>query len=374
MKNRKTIIINGANGYVASNFIRNLLFHNYRVVALVRENKKHPAEERMQNALLDVSDGEYMDTSNLSVYTYSLMDKDFALPAQLFRNIFEGKIDYFHFAASLKYDKKSKDEIFSINVAGLENSIAVFLKYADRRSRFFYISTAYSCGKFKGLFQEKFYPDQPITAFRNYYEQSKRFAENVLRHYNENAGLNGKIIRLSQVVGNNKTGVTKTDYGIFDFAKRMHTLANRYKHAEIRARIDANAGQNLTPVNTVVEHLTKVTAIEHLPVIMHFTAKNQIKNIDIIKALNKLLAIRIIPVKNLDSKEMNALERIIAVAMSFTGNYTHTNIAFDSYKRDRVIFAPDSAELSVEEVHNMLEYFIEALSRKRMAQKLMVLA
>ena len=47
----KRIIINGANGYVASNFINELLLNNYEVIALVRESKKQCPSERMGNVL-----------------------------------------------------------------------------------------------------------------------------------------------------------------------------------------------------------------------------------------------------------------------------------------------------------------------------------
>ena len=53
----KTVVINGANGYVASHFISNLLKQKYKVVALVRTNKRSP-QERMKKVLADINDGE----------------------------------------------------------------------------------------------------------------------------------------------------------------------------------------------------------------------------------------------------------------------------------------------------------------------------
>ncbi len=64
----KKIIINGANGYVASNFINKLLQQDYQVIALARSNKKYSAEERMRAALLDVNEGETVNFEKLSVY------------------------------------------------------------------------------------------------------------------------------------------------------------------------------------------------------------------------------------------------------------------------------------------------------------------
>ena len=204
----KTIVINGANGYVASHFISNLLKQKYKVIALVRANKM-PPEKRMKKVLAAINSDETLDTSNLKIIGYSLLDENFSIPEKDMRDIFHDNVDYFHFAASLKYDKKSKDEIFSANVNGVENSINVFSKYATQSSRFFYIGTAYSCGRFEGVFEEKFYENKDISAFRNYYEQSKRFAENIVKTNIQKNRINGHIIRLSQVVGNKKNRCNK---------------------------------------------------------------------------------------------------------------------------------------------------------------------
>jgi nucleoside-diphosphate-sugar epimerase len=251
----KKIVINGANGYVASNFIVKLLQQNYSVIALARSNAKQSAEARMKEALLDMNEGEELDFSNLEVQDYSLFETDFALQKQELQHIFDGEIDYFHFAASLKFDIKSKEEIFGTNLQGVTNSVDTFLKYTKSSSRFFFVSTAYSCGRIEGTFEERFYENAEIDAFRNYYEQSKRYAENVIKNYIDEKGLNACILRLSQVVGNNETGITKTDYGIFDFSKRIQNIALKYPNRKVRIKVDPESTQNLIPIDTVVSYL-----------------------------------------------------------------------------------------------------------------------
>ena len=362
----KTIVINGANGYVASHFISDLLKNKYKVVALVRANEKSPGE-RMEKVLADINEDEKIDISNLKIFDYSLSDEDFSIQEEDLKKIFRGTVDYFHFAASLKYNEKSVDEIFSTNIEGVENSIKVFSKYATGSSRFFYIGTAYSCGRIKGTFEEKFYENKDISAFRNYYEQSKRFAENIIKKNIQKKGLNGHIVRLSQVVGNQKTGVTKTNYGIFDFAKRMFSLANRYPNEIIRVHVDPDSTQNLIPIDTVTGHLTKIIGEPEVPVIMNFVAKRSIRNNHIIETLNRLLPINIISRKKLDRKDMNSVERLISAGMSFSESYTSADIVFDSRKRDKFFHytetGPDNNSVS-----KMLEYFLENLSEKKKKQ------
>ena len=368
----KTIIINGANGYVASNFIYKLLEQKYKVIALVRPGVKSSPFERMIEALNEISDGEYINTSRLKVLDYSLRHNDFMIPQEELEKIFSGEVDYFHFAASLKFDFKSKDEIFETNVGGLGNSIHVFSKFALGNSRFFFIGTAYSCGKLSEQFKEKFYPDEGIENFRNYYDQSTRFAETIVNDHIVRDGLNGHVIRLSQVVGNNKTGVTKTDYGIFDFAKRMYNLAYRYPNQTVRVHVDPLSTQNLIPIDTVVNYLMRTVEVKNVPAIMNFIAKNQIKNIYLIKSISKLLPINIVPEKQLERHEMNALERIISAGMTFTESYIDTNLQFDTKNLDKILMV-NGHEANESTVYKMLEYFIGNLAIQK-SKRPMVLA
>ncbi len=361
----KTIVINGANGYVASNFISSLLKQKFKVIALVRANKTLSPAERMQKVLDDINEDGKVDTSNLQVFSYSLLEKDFGLMKNEMDLIFNNDIDYFHFAASLKYDEKSKKEIFATNIDGVTNSVSVFQKYATAKSRFFYIGTAYSCGVSTKIFEEKFYDNEPISAFRNYYELSKRYGENVVRNYIEEQKFNGHIIRLSQVVGDCKTGVTKTDYGIFDFAKRLFSLSNRYPNEVIRIHVDPESTQNLIPIDTVVEYLSRTVHTPSLPVIMNFASKKSVKNGFIIKTLDDLLPLTLIPLKDLDKKEMNSIERLIAIGMSFTDSYTEINLKFDTSARDLALNLNGKYELNDREIGNMLSYFVDNLSKRQ---------
>lgn len=357
----KTIIINGANGYVASNFIYELLEHRYKVVALVRPGVNSSPKERMINALNEISDGAYVNTSKLKVFAYSLLHNDFLIPPEELEEIFRGEVDYYHFAASLKFNFKSKEEIFKTNVDGVENSIRIFSKYTNGNSRFFFIGTAYSCGKFSGRYEEKFYPNESIKHFRNYYEQSKRFAENVIKKHIDVNKINGHVIRLSQVVGNNKTGVTKTDYGIFDFAKRMHNLVLRHPNQTVRVHVDPNATQNLISIDTVVNYLMRTVEVKSVPVVMNFIGRNPIKNIHIISSINKLLPVNVVPERHLKRSDMKALERIISAGMTFTESYIDTNLQFDTKNLEKILLV-NSCEVTEKSIYKMLEYFIGNLT------------
>ena len=357
----KRIIVNGANGYVASNFINQLLMDDYEVVALVRGSVKMSAEDRVYTALSEINGGVFDKEKRLKVCSYSLTDENFALTDEQLQDIFKGAFDYYHFAASLKYDLKSKDQIFATNIEGVKNSLEVYKKYSNDHSRFFFISTAYSCGNREGLFQEKFYDNEDISCFRNYYEQSKRFAENVIKDALENEGVKAHIIRLSQVVGNSDTGVTNTDYGIFDFAKRMYGLAHRYPNETVRLKVDPQATQNLIPINTVVRYLMKTVQLEKVPGIMNFIAKQSVKNSHIIGCVTELMPINIVPVEELEKEDMTSIERLVSVGMSFTGRYVDTRLSFDTRNLESIISVDDHIT-DEESITKMLSYFVDSLS------------
>ncbi len=360
----KNIVINGANGYVASNFIVKLLFQGYKVIALARSNARNTAEERMKTALLEMNDGMDVDFTNLEVFDYSLFETDFGLSDKELKKIFAGDLDYFHFAASLKFDIKSKEEIFGTNLQGVTNSVDTFLKYTNAESRFYFVSTAYSCGNIEGVFEERFYDNAEIEAFRNYYEQSKRYAENVIRKYMEEQKLNACILRLSQVVGNNITGVTKTDYGIFDFSKRIQSIAIKYPNRDVRIKVDPDSTQNLIPIDTAVTYLMCTVKAEKVPVVLNMVAKTSISNFDILKSLGKLLPINLIADVHVDRDDMNALERIIAVGMSFTGAYIDTNICFDTTQLDSIV-DEEVKDVTAGSIHRMLDYFINEFNTNK---------
>ncbi len=365
----KKIIINGANGYIASNFIYDLLTQNYEIVALARGGNNENAIQRMLKSLKEASNGKQVEVKNLKVYNYSLLDEDFSMSHKDLKDIFDGDVDYFHFAASLKYSKKSQHEIFQTNIMGVQNSIDVFLANATRKSRFFYVSTSYSCGRISNTFEEKYYEDDSIVAFRNYYEQSKRFAENLVHKHIKDNGLNAFVLRPSQVVGNSKTGMTKTNFGIFDFTKRVCNLAYRYPDKKVRIKADINSTQNLIPINIISTYLQKIIEIQNLPGIIHLVAKHPVRNKDIIDYLNEVLPIELIPCKQLEKSEMNPGERLIDIGMSFTGEYCNTNLAFGTRNLDKIITS-ENIEVTTEALRMMLANFIYNEMPGKASQKL----
>ncbi|MFW5754994.1 MAG: SDR family oxidoreductase [Tangfeifania sp.] len=333
------VIINGANGYVASHFVNELLEKGYKVVALVRETAGLAAEQRMKKTLKKIN--PRADFKNLDVFNYSLLGKNYSLNSQQLGEIFKDDADFFHFAASLKFKSRDKDEIFKTNVEGAENTLKVFTDNATSSSRFFYISTVYSCGKISEPFKEDFYENEGISNFRNYYEQSKRYAENLLKTYIERENLNAHIVRLSQVVGHNKTGETKTNYGVFDFVQKIQKFSSHYPNERIRIKVNPDATQNLVPIDNVVAWLMKLLTRKDFPVILNFAGRKSVTNNEIARIVNKVLPVV----------------------------YTDTNLEFDTKNLEKTV-SPNGYEVTPESLHKMISYFVDQQAEhNRKAQK-----
>lgn len=358
----RKIVIDGANGFVASHFIKELTEHNQNVTALARKNLKKSSKKRMEEALLKT--GANKDQiANIKIYDYELKEKNFALSETSLAEIFNEDVDFFHFAANLKFSEKDKEEIFSTNIDGMENAISTYLKYATPSSRFFYISTIYSCGKTNEPFKEEFYPDENIEHFRNYYEQSKRFAENRLKAHLDKKKFNLHIIRLAQVVGNRETGVTTTNYGVFDFAKRVKSLSMRYPNETVRIKIKPDSTQNFIAIDVLARYLYEISRIQELPVILNVNGISYIKNQTITNCLSKLLPINIVYDETLEPKQMTSLERIIAAGMKFTGIYANTILSFDRTQLEKLIDTNDEL-INEDSLYRMIKYFLENNKKK----------
>ncbi len=355
------IVVNGANGYVASHFISALTGHGHEVSGLVRANSENDPNERMQQMLSEIGHGDGQSLKNLEVFNYSLLDEDFAMPEEHLKRVFDRQVDFFHFAASLQYSERDKEQICKINIDGVENSIKIFLKYAKPGSRFFYVSTAYSCGNITDVYKEKFYDNAEISQFRNYYEKSKRDAENIVKKYIGKESLDAYVIRLSQVVGDSKTGDVKTDYGIFDFVKRVYTFTRKYPGKTIRIPVNPDATQNLIPINNVVDYLMKLVELHDLPVVMNFVTKYPISNGSIIRLICGISPINLVPDTSVQPQEMNSLERMVFAGMAFIAKYADLDLKFETTALDKFI-APGREELNEHSLHKMIENFANDLS------------
>jgi dTDP-4-dehydrorhamnose reductase len=164
-----------------------------------------------------------------------------------------------------------------------------------------YISTAYVCGNFDGVWKES-YLDKG-QKFKNPYEESKFKAERVVREIP-----NYLIFRPSIIVGNSKTGVATDFDGFYRPVRAIARTMNFFeKHVQLPLREEAEAvlhlprlylpvtldgnpesTMNLVPVDWVAKQIVNNLNLEGT---YHLTNTNPMKNYEIVEAINEALGI-----------------------------------------------------------------------------------
>ncbi len=218
MHKQKTVLLTGATGLVGSYLLKVLLQNGYKVYALAKNKENKSVRDRVIDVL------KFWDKDVLSspppppltkggqggviVLEGDITKKNLGLDKQN-TDLLKSEInEIFHSAASTQFNLPLND-IRKVNVSGTKNvlEIAVKCKEKGRLKKVNYLSTAYVCGDYRGVFRED---DLDVDQkFNSTYEQSKFEAEKVVEEYRKK-GLWIDIFRPPLVVGESATGKTIT--------------------------------------------------------------------------------------------------------------------------------------------------------------------
>lgn len=169
-------------------------------------------------------------------------------------NLLEDTIEeIWHLAASTDFDEKMKAETMRINLLGTANFISLAKRFKKLKC-FNYIGTAYISGEI--YYPQEVYETLPFPpGFKNPYEESKYFAECVVR----NSGLPFRVFRPSMIVGDSNTGEcdAKTIYGA---AVVLYISKARYsKDQDVFTVLgDKKTKKNIIPINNVIDMMIKI--------------------------------------------------------------------------------------------------------------------
>ncbi len=172
--------------------------------------------------------------------------------------------EVWHIAASLKFDAKHRDEIWSHNVDGTAHILDV--ARAARCEVFNYISTAYVAGQRQGLILEALPPYETPT--NNAYEASKIVAE----HRVAQSKLYTRIFRPSIVIGHSQTLAAPSFTGFYGViqhvvtfnAKVARRLGLDLRQQSLRLRANPEMLANLIPVDRVVQDAVSISLADRL--------------------------------------------------------------------------------------------------------------
>jgi thioester reductase-like protein len=269
-------LVSGGTGFLGATIILELLRQTQaEIMCLVRPGAVS-VEERLQQALAKACQIYGYEQSMLQTaqercraIAGDVEDEQCAIkPAALPR-----LSQFWHGAASLRYEDRYVSEVARINVEGTRHALDLASRLKIEGA-FNYISTAYVAGSRTGVILEE--PSQPATS-RNHYETSKQQAEALV---SAASALQTRIFRPSIVIGHSTThGVASGFSGLYGFVRKLV----RYKAAMSRIQegllaretlqmcVEPDAPLNFFPVDLVARQVVQMSGSSTSASIFHVT-------------------------------------------------------------------------------------------------------
>jgi nucleoside-diphosphate-sugar epimerase/pimeloyl-ACP methyl ester carboxylesterase len=271
----KNILLTGATGFLGGHFLLKRIEWPGHIYALVRGESEKQARARLYAHLSEcaASYGTVLPKKSLDEkLTVVVGDITEALCGQNETSIdvlrAAGIDEFWHCAASLKFEDRYRKEIFQQNIDGSGNMLDLFLKVQDgsgatgfESKEFVHISTGYSAGKASGDIPEALHSVDRV--YNNAYEESKNRAENLVADVCERHGISYRILRPTIVMGpraSHHSGTTR--FGVYGLAKEVHRLRDtlsKLKHP-LELIGDMGSTANLTPVDECVYDMLALSA------------------------------------------------------------------------------------------------------------------
>jgi long-chain acyl-CoA synthetase len=246
----KTILLTGANGFVATHIARNLLAdEDVTVLALVRANDTSSAQAKLAREWWDYPELIAALGTRIEAIAGDVCKPNLGLSQAEYGNLAHKTTHIIHTAADWRL--LPLDELRKTNVGGTANVIA-FAKEANKHhplQRLSHISTCYVAGGATGTIPEDQLTNQ--YGFFTDYEHSKYEGEQLIQA--AKAELPISVFRPSMVVGDSKTGAIKT-FNTFYFPLRLYLTGKmRFMPVSRSLRI------NMVPVDYVAKAVSQLT-------------------------------------------------------------------------------------------------------------------
>lgn len=273
-------ILTGATGFVGSAVALELLSRTKdAIIGIVRAVDDDAATARLRTTLHELIGGYNLDEQlhDAVEHRVSALAGDVTLERcgvnTLAINQFKGAVEFWHCAASLKFQDRHRAEIETTNVNGTANVLA--LAGCVSAHRFNSVSTAYVAGSRAGLI-----PAEPARSGQenNLYERSKIAAEQLVMK----SGLTYRILRPGVVIGHSATRHTTSDDGMYGFLRNLIKYARVLDRTRIGLASDHEASLvaspkgnlDLVPVDHVAADAVGLASADAPQGIYHLTNPN----------------------------------------------------------------------------------------------------
>ena len=255
------IFLTGANGFLGTVLLRDLLIKGHTVTALVRAKYGANAHDRLRESLLDYDPSFPYDQARertLFIAEGSATQSNFGLDEKSYFLYARHSDIILHNVActTLETDWNIYEEV---NIGSTRKAIEFALH--TRRKALAYVSSAYVAGARTGLVGEN---ELDVKgSFRNSYEKSKAMAENEVRIAASLGRIRTMILRPSIIIGDSRSGWMCEEHHFFDFIRRLSWILRLIRKrtdsagptADYRFRIpgDPQTTKNFIPVDHVAK-------------------------------------------------------------------------------------------------------------------------
>ena len=330
--------VTGGTGFVGSNLILELLGEPRTEIYALTRAAGQSAETRLKSALRHAARAAGHDEA----LDDAIAERCHAVEGDIHREncgtsagSFPRPDQFWHIAASLRYEDRYAAEIFKTNVEGTRNALALARSGGVGR-HFNYVSTAYVSGSRMGVIHEEVGSGQSAN---NPYEASKMQAE-ALVHQSQDLG--PRIFRPSIVIGHSVTrGVSSGFSGLYGFIKRvlrLRQLLDRIQdglasRAGLRVIADPNALLNLIPVDVVARQMVRISRSPSRAQVFHITNPTPPLAAEVSRVIFRELELPQ-PVMVEDSSGMNWIEQKVEEGLGFYKSYFRGTRLFERENSD----------------------------------------
>lgn len=363
-------IVTGGTGFVGSSIILELLRQtDVEVIGIVRPGQRS-AEERLHEAVETAGRAYFYSESVLR----SIRKRCHAVAGDLsseYCGVSGGlpHIDQFwHCAASLRYEDRYQEEIYDTNVKGTRHALDL-ARRLNIAGCFNYVSTAYVAGKRTGSI-----PEQLMTGncTNNYYESSKVVAEGIVGNTTD---LPTRILRPSIVIGHSHTfAVVNSFSGMYGFMRKLLQFKGAMSRVQrgllsrepIQMRVDAEALLDLMPVDIVARQAVQVGFSSSSKRIFHLTNATPPTMAEFLSLLFEDLEMKQ-PVLAENRENFSWIDRKLDQGITFYNSYLIGSKVFNRQNTDAALgsHAEGAMKLDTSTMRAYFRWYLDLLSSSR---------
>lgn len=357
-------LMTGATGFVGGAIALELLDRTSdHVVAVVRRGRGADPTARLRKALREMAVG-YDRTHLLGAVDsrVSAVEGDITEPGCGVDGSTLGGFDQFwHCAASLRYEEEFREEIERHNVDGTEHAIDLVRQLNVPTLN--YISTAYVAGARSGVVLEE--PSTRLDLANNVYEASKMRAEQLVAAEGEMRRV--RILRPSIVIGHSVTLHGVNYSGMYGFAKTLlafkhrsaDTLGTYLSHVRLRLLAEPDIPVNLVPVDVVARNAVSIALSGSTERYFHLANATPPTVGLSMAAVMALLGFRV-PIWVTERDGFTAIDETLNAGMDFYGSYLLNGKSFVTTNTQAVSGTGScDVPLDSDRVGAFLRYYLE---------------